>query len=149
MSYLLDTCVLSEFTRKRPEPRVLDWLRSQPEDALFLSVVVLGELAKEIAQLDESPKKRRLRAWLYTDLCARFRGRVLSVTEAVALEWGSMSGRAARAGVQIGVADGLIGATACAHSLVVVTRNVADISATGAPVLNPWTDLVKTQNSGS
>lgn len=140
MSYLLDTCVLSEFTRKDPHAGVVKWLDAQSEADLFLSVVVIGELARGVAQLADSAKKRRLHAWLYTDLCDRFQGRILPVSEAVALAWGEMTGRQARDGVQIGMADGIIGATAVTHSLVVVTRNTRDIARTGAAVFNPWTD---------
>jgi len=89
VSYLLDTCVLSEFARKKPDARVLDWLSEQHETDFFLSVVAIGELAK---------------------------------------------------GVTIGMADGLIGATAAAHAMLVITRNTSDIAATGAAVFNPWTD---------
>ena len=140
MSYLLDTCVLSEFTRKQPHAKVVAWLEAQNEADLFLSAVVIGELAKGVAMLPDSAKKRRLNAWLYTDLCDRFQGRILPAGDAVALAWGEATGRQAREGLQIGMADGIIGATAVTHSLVAVTRNTHDISRTGAAVFNPWTD---------
>ena len=140
MSYLLDTCTLSEFARRRPDVRVVDWFERQNEEELFLSAIVLGELAKGIAQLEENPKKHRLHSWLYTDLCNRFEGRILPVTPAVATEWGTLSGSLRRQGVQLGMADGLIAATALVHSLVVVTRNTADITPAGIPVFNPWED---------
>ncbi len=140
MSYLLDTCAISEFTRKRPTPQVMTWLDAQNEENLFLSAIVLGELARGVAQLTESAKKHRLHAWVYTDLCNRFRGRILPVTPDVVLKWGTLSGRCRRDGVQISMADGLIAATALIHSLVVVTRNTTDMEAAGAPVFDPWSD---------
>lgn len=140
MSYLLDTCVLSEFTRKRPERRVVDWLDGQSEDDLHTSVVVLGELARGVAMLSDGSKKRRLAAWLHGDLRNRLGDRALAVTSPVALQWGQLSGEAARTGVTVSMADGLIGATAIVHSLTVVTRNVDDLQATGARVFNPWED---------
>ena len=140
MSYLLDTCTLSEFARKRPAPRVVAWFQTQKEEDLFLSVIVLGELAKGIAHLDETPQKHRLHSWLYTDLCDRFDTRLLPVTRNVATEWGTRSGNLRRQGIQISMADGLIAATALVHSLVVVTRNTDDIAPAGVPVFNPWED---------
>lgn len=140
MSYLLDTCVLSEFARPAPDARVVAWLAAQAEDTLFTSAVVLGELAKGVAQLDDGPRKRQLRAWLQNDLRGRFGERVLAVTPEVALRWGGLAGEARRRGVQVGMADGLIGATGIVHGMVVVTRNVDDLEATGAAVLDPWED---------
>lgn len=101
-------------------------------------MIVLGELAKGIAQLDEAPQKHRPHAWLYTDLCNRFGDRLLPITQNVAAEWGTLSGNLRRQGVQISMADGLIAATALVHSLVVVTRNTNDIAPAGIPVFNPW-----------
>ena len=140
MSYLLDTCVISEITRREPEPTVIHWLESQSEDALFTSTIVLGELARGVSRLPEGPKKRRLTAWMYSDFVERFAQRMLPVSTDVALKWGEVSGTAERLGQQIGMADGLICATGIVHSLVVVTRNVDHLSHAGAVVFNPWTD---------
>lgn len=140
MSYLLDTCVLSEFTRKKPSSAVVAWMSSQPEDTLFTSTIVLGELARGVALLPDGDKKRQLAAWLHNDLRARFADRALSVSSVVALQWGELSGDASKQGITVSMADGLIGATARAHSMTVVTRNVEDLEATGARVLNPWED---------
>ena len=140
MSYLLDTCVLSEFAKRECEERVRDWLRAQDEDELYLSVIVLGELARGIARLPEGAKRRRLDAWLHTDLRTRFRGRILEVTDAVSLEWGRRSGELFREGRTVSMADGLVGATAVIHAMAVVTRNTRDLAVTGASVLDPWTD---------
>jgi predicted nucleic acid-binding protein len=140
MSYLLDTCVVSELARAEPEAAVAAWVERQNETDLFISVLVLGELEKGISKLPESSKKNRLQAWLYTDMCERFRGRILEITPEIALEWGRASGLAAADGRTIPAIDGLLGASAIVHSLVVVTRNTEDISPTGAPVLNPWED---------
>ena len=138
MSYLLDTCVLSEFARPEPEPRVAAWLEAQSEEDLYLSSIVLGELARGVARLESSTKKRRLSAWLHSDLRPRFRDRVLGVTAEVALRWGELSGAAARRGIAVSMADGLIAATAVVHSLTVVSRNVEDLERAGAMVYSPW-----------
>ncbi len=140
MSYLLDTCVLSECVKKKPNARVLEWLAKQDESSLYISVIVLGEIVKGAAKLKDSSKKRRIQAWLYTDLVNRFRGRVLPVDEPIALEWGRVAGKASASGEKIAMADGLIGATALVHGLSVATRNVTDIIPTGAVVFDPWVD---------
>ena len=140
MSYLLDTCVLSEFARPEPESRVVRWLEKQDEDTLFASAITFGELARGVSRLPDGSKRRRLSAWLYTDLPERFSRRLLPISAEVALKWGEVSGSALRSGHQIGMADGLIGATGIVHSLVVVTRNVHHLSPTGAVVFDPWTD---------
>jgi len=141
VSYLLDTCVLSEFARPSPAKALMDWLDAQPEEELFTSAVVPGELARGVALLEDGAKKRRLSAWLTNDLVVRFGDRVLGVSAAVAQKWGELSAAAARRGVTVSMADGLIGATAIEHSMTVVTRNVDDLEATGARVLDPWEDV--------
>ena len=140
MSFVLDTCVLSEFVKPEPDSHVVAWLGAQDEAQLFLSTIVLGELGRGIARLPDGRKRRRLDAWLHSDLRSRFHGRILGVNEAVALEWGERSGALLREGKTLAMADGLIGATAVVYSLVVVTRNVDDLAPTGAAVFNPWTD---------
>jgi len=141
VSFLIDTCVISELTKRKPSARVAKWIREQEETSLFISTLVLGELARGVSRLKDSSKKRRLQAWVYTDLPDRFRGRVLDVTPEVALQWGSLSGELETSGRTIPIVDGLLGATAIVHSLVVVTRNTEDIRPTGALVLNPWEDV--------
>lgn len=143
MSYLLDTCTLCEPTRKEPEPEVMRWLEREKEEDLYLSVLSLGEIAQGVEKLDDSRKKRRLEAWLHTDLLHRFDGRIIDITREISLKWGEISGAKRREGKQIPVIDGLIGATALVHSLVVVTRNVDDFRRVGAPVFDPWQDAEK------
>ena len=140
MSYLLDTCVISEFARPAPSPGIVRWLDAQAEDQLYLSVVTLGEIARGVARLPDSRRRRRLAAWLHHDVRERFAQRLLPVSAQVALRWGELSGRAAASGVQISMADGIIAATALVHGLVVATRDVADLTATGAVVFSPWED---------
>ena len=140
MSYLLDTCILSEFIKPEPTARVVRWLQAQDESGLYLSVIVLGELARGIALLPDGKKRRTFDAWLRTDLRTRFHKRILEITPAIALEWGARSGSLRHLGQTLTMADGLIGATAVVHSLVVVTRNTKNLLPTGASVFNPWTD---------
>jgi predicted nucleic acid-binding protein len=133
---LLDTCVVSEVTKPRPEPGVATWLAAQDEADLFLSALTLGEIRKGVERLPDSGRKDALRAWLETDLPARFRGRVLPVDARVAEAWGVTQAHATRT---LPAIDSLLAATARAHGLVVVTRNEADFDGCGVDLLNPWT----------
>lgn len=138
MSYLLDTCVISELAKPSPAAPVLEWLEREPEDRLFLSVLTLGELQKGIAKLPDSRRREDLKAWLESDLHLRFAGRILEVDETVALTWGKAEGEAERKGRKMPVVDGLIAATALAHGLVVVTRDRSGVEVSGVEVFDPW-----------
>ena len=139
MKYLLDTCLVSELVKKEPNPAVVSWLDEQDEQNLFLSVLNLGELQKGISRLPDGTKKNELQAWVALDLVERFTGRILELDLETALCWGRLQGEAEQAGEKLPVMDSLIAATAAAHGLVVVTRNVRDIERCGVRVCNPWT----------
>ncbi len=138
MAFLIDTCVLSESSKRRPNDQVVAWLDSLEETLIHLSVLTLGEFHKGIAKLNDSRKRQRLQSWVDDELAGRFRGRVLSIDERVANLWGKISGEAEKKGKRLPVIDGLIGATALVHGLTVASRNTADIARTGARVFNPW-----------
>lgn len=138
MKYLLDTCLISELVKKEPIPAVVSWLDEQDEQKLFLSVLNLGELQKGISKLPDGTKKEELHAWVALDLVERFTGRILEIDLETALCWGRLQGEAEQAGEKLPVMDSLIAATAAAHDLVVVTRNVRDIERCGVRVCNPW-----------
>jgi predicted nucleic acid-binding protein len=138
LAFLIDTCVLSESSKRRPNDQVVAWLDSIEESLIHLSVLTLGEFYKGIAKLNDSRKRERLQSWVDDELAGRFRGRVLSIDERVANLWGKISGEAEKKGKRLPVIDGLIGATALVHGLTVASRNTADIARTGARVFNPW-----------
>ena len=138
MKYLLDTCLISELVRKEPNPAVVSWLDEQDEQTLFLSVLNLGELQKGISKLPDGAKKDELQAWTGLDLVERFTGRILDIDLETALCWGRLQGEAERSGEKLPVMDALIAATAAAHGLTVVTRNVRDMERCGVKVCNPW-----------
>ena len=137
MKYLLDTCVVSEFARETPDPRVVSWLRSALEPELVVSALTFGELRYGVARLSEGKRRRSLSVWL-DRFRARFDGRVLDVTSQVADEWASLRAAAARAGRTLPVIDGLLAATAKVHGLSVVTRNLADFAAARVTIIDPW-----------
>jgi predicted nucleic acid-binding protein len=138
MKYILDTCVVSELVRTKPEPKVVQWISQCDEETLFLSVVTIGEIQKGIARLSDKKRAAVIQQWLDSELRERFHGRILPVSEEVALTWGIILGETEQKGIAVSSIDGIIGATAITHNLTVVTRNEKDIIPTGARVLNPW-----------
>jgi hypothetical protein len=138
VKYLLDTCVISELTRKQPEKSVIDWMSVQDEESCYLSSLTIGELKKGIDRLPPSHKKTTLQAWLDQDMRNRFAERILSVDIEVAEQWGLICAHSERQGLSLPVVDGLIAATALVHGLIVVTRNTNDMAPSGVSLLNPW-----------
>lgn len=137
MNYLLDTCVLSEFRKKQPEPNVISWIALQDEDSLYLSVITIGEIQKCVTRLPSSKRKTELNTWL-EDVVYRYDSRLLSVDLEVMQAWAKMSADLETKGRIIPTADSLIAATARVHDLVVVTRNENDFSDTGVQLMNVW-----------
>jgi predicted nucleic acid-binding protein len=138
VSWLLDTCVLSELVKPRPDARVVQWMDAREEDSLFVSVVTLGELAKGVEKLPPSERRETLQGWLDWDLPERFAGRLLPVDASVALAWGRMMAEAEARGRAMPVLDALLAATAATRRLVLVTRNLTHFEGCGVKVLNPW-----------
>jgi predicted nucleic acid-binding protein len=136
--FLLDTNVISELIKPRPAASVAAWVDSNNEELFFLSVLTLGEIRKGIAALPGTARRAALDAWLENALRPRFAGRILPVDEAVADRWGLIAAVASSSGRPLPVIDGLLAATALERGLVLVTRNLADIAATGVAVFNPW-----------
>lgn len=137
MSYLLDTCVLSEFTKKRPERKVILWLDAQVEATLYLSVLTVGEIQKGISFLPASKRQVELSSWL-EDLIYRYDQRILTLDTEVLRQWGRLTARLERKGRVLPIIDSLIAATTLVHNLTIVTRNVDDFALTGASILNIW-----------
>jgi predicted nucleic acid-binding protein len=138
VSWLLDTCVVSELVRPRPKASVVSWVLERDEDELFLSVITIGELEKGIARLPDSPKRVTLEQWVRRELADRFRGRLLAVDSGVAARWGALVGASEARGRPLPVIDSLIAATGLQHDLTVVTRNTDDLERCGARCINPW-----------
>jgi predicted nucleic acid-binding protein len=139
VSFLLDTNVVSEWVKLRPNAGVLAWLASADEDSVFLSVVTLAELRHGVERLGASRRKRQLDDWLRHELAERFEGRILPIDAAVAEVWGRVVARREAAGRPIDAMDAFIAATARVHDLTVVTRNEADFAGIVEAVLSPWT----------
>jgi predicted nucleic acid-binding protein len=138
MKFLLDTCLLSELVKPRPDPAVIAWVDQQDESRLFLSVLTLGELRKGVERLKDGGKRIRLGQWIDEALLPRFATRLLAIDSDVAEQWGRITAQANAKGFVLPVIDGLIAATGLVHGLTVVTRNVSDIQISGVSVFNPW-----------
>jgi toxin FitB len=136
--FLIDTNVISEATRAKPDMNVLAWLATADEDRLFLSVATIAEISYGIDGMPTGAKRKRLHDWLHDELMPRFDQRILSADAPLALRWGSVVRRSKRAGHQIEAMDALIAATAEHHNLTLATRNAADFAALSLPLFDPW-----------
>ena len=136
--YLLDTNCISELVRVRPDPSVLAWMEAADETLLYLSVLTLGEIRKDLAGLPQGKRRTHLEAWLEIELRARFAGRILPIDVSVAERWGSLAASAKSEGKTLSTIDGLIAATAFHHNLTIVSRNIHDFADSRVQVLNPW-----------
>ena len=137
MSFLIDTCALSELVKPKPSRRVSEWFDAAPPEALFVSVLTLGEIRKGIENLGGGGRRAKIAVWLEAELPAWFEDRILPVDIGVADEWGRLM---ARLKTPVPAIDGLIAATALRHRFAIVTRNQSDFAATGVKLLNPWKD---------
>ena len=138
MSFLLDTNVVSEWMKPRPNPGVVTWLEDVDEDRVFLSVITLSELRYGIERMADGKRRRRLADWLESELPMRFEGRVLVVDQSVADVCGRLVARSEAIGRPVQAMDAFIAATATVHGLTVVTHNASDFEFIVRRVLNPW-----------
>jgi predicted nucleic acid-binding protein len=137
VKYLLDTCVISELLKPAPNRKVVDWLNEVSSEALFLSVITIGEIEKGLTKLPDSKKKERLTLWLNT-LLNEYQERILPVDLMVAENWGVLQGNAEMAGIPMSSIDSLLAATTYTHNLTLVTRNESDFIPGITPIINPW-----------
>ncbi len=134
MNFLLDTCVLSEMTRPRPDPDVVRWLQSTSDEGKFVSVISLGEIEFGVLSARDALRQARLSKWYAQVLLPSFGNRIIALDQPVATMWAAI--RAKRPAAP--VIDAQIAATALVHDLTFVTRNVKDFQFDGLAVLNPW-----------
>lgn len=136
--FLLDTNVVSEWVRPAPNIGVASWLHHVDEDRVFLSVVTLAEIRRGIELMQRGRRRDRLTAWLEDELPARFDGRLLDVDRRAADQWGVLMARSRSARFALATIDGFIAATARAHGLTLVTRNVRDFDRLELSLFDPW-----------
>jgi predicted nucleic acid-binding protein len=140
MNFLLDTNVVSESTKPRPNPGVVAWLAAVDEDNVFLSVITLTELRYGVERLAQGRRRKQLDRWLQQDLPLRFEGRILPIDALVADTCGKLVARTELLGRPIEARDAFIAATAQVHQLTLVTRNVSHFETTVKSILIPWSE---------
>ena len=138
MAYLLDTDVISETIRPRPDTTVLDWIESQSPRDLFLAAQTMGELVRGARKAREQARRERYERWIEQDLARQFDGRILPFDALTATVWGRLMGDGDRTGRRPSAADAQIAASAIQHDLTLVTRNVKDFQSFDVRLLDPW-----------
>jgi len=136
---LLDTNVVSEPMRPKPDRNVLAWLDAQAAESLYLSTVSLAELLLGIESLPAGKRRKALAAALDEQIIALFGERIVPFGLAAAATYAKIVTRARRHGHLIAVADAQIAAIAASHQFSVATRDEAPFQAAGVPIINPWT----------
>lgn len=136
--FLLDTNIPSELTRNVPSAKITEWFDSHDDATLHLSVITIGELRRGCTIHPDPQRRIRLTEWLEGSVIPMFGDRIHPITRAIADRWGVLDGQQKVLGKQVGMADGLIAATALELDLVVLTRNVDHFERLGVPLINPW-----------
>jgi toxin FitB len=135
--WLIDTNIVSEWVKPRPDAGIVSWLDEADEDRVFLSVVSLAEIRFGIERLAPGRRRNRLDRWLREELPERFEGRIVAVDGQVADACGRLLARARQAGRGLGAMDALIAATCQARDLVLATRNLGDFDGLGVELFAP------------
>jgi predicted nucleic acid-binding protein len=139
MAWLLDTNILSEIRKPRPEPKVVIFVSGTPLDELYVSAVTLAELRFGIDLLSQgSTQRANLSQWLTNTIRPMFNDRVLPVTEDIMFRWRVLMEDGRKSGHTFSQPDLIIAATALQHGLTVVTRDRSDFDKARVPVVNPW-----------
>lgn len=136
--WLLDTNVLSELRRPRPNRKVTAFIAQQPLEALFVSTVVLAEIRFGIELVQDIHKRADLTDWLGLQLRPMFEGRILPVSEDIMFKWRLLVEEGRKAGHTFSQPDLIIAATAIQHGLTIASRDIAGYAKTGAALLDPW-----------
>jgi predicted nucleic acid-binding protein len=138
--WLLDTNVLSELRRPRPDGRVIEFVSSQALDLLHVSVVTFAEIRFGIELVKDAAKRLDLTEWLNHKLRPMFEDRALEVSEDVMLRWRLLVEEGRKSGHTFAQPDLIIAATALHHGLTIVSRDTGEYELANAPVINPWTE---------
>lgn len=138
MKYLLDTPLLAELVRARPDDWVSRWMDAYDDEEIYLSLLTIGEIVKSIESEPEPERRAALHRWLEEDLMVRFHGRIIPLDQQVIIEWGRVSAEVEARGKPLSAMDGMVAATARAHHLVLITYNREIFAETGIEVSDPW-----------
>ena len=139
MPWLLDTNILSEIRRLKPEPRVLTFISVRPLEQLYISAITLAELRFGIELLSEGSSRRDvLNSWLTNTIRPMFDQRVLPITEEIMFRWRVLVEQGRKARHTFSQPDLIIAATALHHGFTMVTRDRGDFEKAGVAIVNPW-----------
>lgn len=141
--WLLDTNIISELRRRKPEPKVTEFIRSQPLEGLFVSIVTFAEIRFGIELLPDATRRSDLNDWLAHKVRPMFEQRVLAISEDVMFKWRLLVEDGRKAGHTFSQPDLIIAATAQHHGLTVVSRDTKEYMAARVDVFNPWVDVLR------
>ncbi len=139
--WLLDTNILSELRRPKPEHKVVDFVATQPLERLFVSSITFAEIRFGIELLDAPERRAELMDWLTHKLRPMFDQRVLHISEDVMFKWRLLVEVGRKARYTFSQPDLIIAATALQHGLTIVSRDTTDYVRAGVAVFNPWVDI--------
>jgi predicted nucleic acid-binding protein len=141
LNFLLDTNVVSEWVKPRPDPNVVHWMADIEEERVFVSVITFAELIQGIEGMAAGRRRAALESWLVNDLAPRFEGRILAVDLRVAQFWGNIMARGRKKGISLGAMDAFFASTAEAHEMTLVRRDTREFERLGIAVFNPWSPV--------
>lgn len=136
--WLLDTNILSELRRPKPEPKVTAFIAAQPLELLYVSTVTLAEIRFGIELLSQAARRSELNDWLSHNVRPMFEHRILEITEDIMLKWRLLVEEGRKVGHTFSQPDLIIAATAQHHGITVVTRDTSEYAKARVPVFNPW-----------
>ena len=144
IGWLLDTNILSELRRPKPERKVLAFVAAQPLEYLYVSAVTFAEIRFGIERVSDASRRAELNDWLAHKVRPMFEQRALAITDDIMFKWRLLVENGRKVGHTFSQPDLIIAATALHHGLTIVSRDVGDFQKARAPVLNPWVDPMPT-----
>src|SRR5258708_3153951 len=140
MAWLLDTNVLSELRRPKPEPKVFAFGTARPLAQVYISTVTLAEIRFGIEVLGEPDRRAALNDWLTRTVRPMFDQRVLPITEDIMFRWRLLVEEGRKTGHTFSQPDLIIAATGQYHGLTILSRDTGDYLKARVAVFNPWLD---------
>lgn len=147
--WLLDTNVVSELRKPKPNSKVINFIAAQPGESLFVTDVTLAEIRYGIEQLDDATRRTDLHLWLERNLRPLFAGRILALSEHVIVRWKAMVVEGQKRGHTFGQPDLFIAAIAAIEDLVVVSRDISEFVEAGVPAFDPWASVLHVEGKKS
>jgi toxin FitB len=140
MTWLLDTNILSELRRTKPDRNVLLFVRALPLDQVYVSVVTLAELRYGVELVTDAARRADLNDWLTNVIRPMFVQRVIPISEDIMVKWRILVEEGRKSGHTFSQPDLIIAASAAHHGMTVVTRDRSQFDKARVPVINPWED---------